>query len=95
VALAGALWSWWDRLQHDPWLRLLGRARKRLRESGVEVGNTAPPRAIAEVVNHRFGAQGGPLAQWLLKLEAQRYAPGPELSLAALRREFHQIAWPR
>ena len=21
----GALWTWWDRRQHDPWLRLLGR----------------------------------------------------------------------
>nr|WP_222622867.1 DUF3488 and transglutaminase-like domain-containing protein [Ramlibacter cellulosilyticus] len=94
VALAGALWSWWDRLQHDPWLRLLGRARKRLRRAGVEVGNTAPPRAIAEVVTRRFGAEGGTLAQWLLKLEAQRYARTPEVSLSALRREFHQIAWP-
>ena len=94
VALAGALWSWWDRLQHDPWLRLLGRARKRLRESGLDVGNTAPPRAIADLVTTRCGADARALAQWLLKLEAQRYARTPEVSLSALRREFHQIAWP-
>src|SRR5206468_4745598 len=77
VALAGALWSWWDRLQHDPWLRLLSRARKRLRQSGLEVGNTAPPRAIADLVTARFGADARTLAQWLLKLEAQRYARAP------------------
>jgi transglutaminase-like putative cysteine protease len=95
VALAGALWSWWDRLQHDPWLRLLGRARKRLRTAGLDVGNTAPPRAIADQVTSRFGAEAGALAQWLLKLEAQRYARAPAASLAALRREFHRIPWPR
>jgi hypothetical protein len=94
VALAGALWSWWDRLQHDPWLRLLGRARKRLRQAGVEVGNTAAPRQIANLVTTRFGADARALVQWLLKLEAQRYSRAPQASLSALRREFHQIAWP-
>ena len=95
VALAGALWSWWDRLQHDPWLRLLGRARKRLRASGLDIGNTAPPRAIASLVTSRFGTEATALSQWLLKLEAQRYARTPAASLAALRREFHRIPWPR
>jgi transglutaminase-like putative cysteine protease len=95
VALAGALWSWWDRLQHDPWLRLLGRTRKRLREAGLEVGNTAPPREIASLATTRFGADARGLAQWLLKLEAQRYARTPEITVSALRREFHKIAWPR
>lgn len=94
VALAGALWSWWDRLQHDPWLRLLGRARKRLRRAGLDVGNTAPPRTIAHLATARFGADARGLAQWLLQLEAQRYARAPGQSLAALRREFHRIAWP-
>jgi transglutaminase-like putative cysteine protease len=95
VALGGAAWSWWDRLQHDPWLRLLGRARKRLRAAGLEVGNTTPPRAIAELVTSRFGADARGLAHWLLKLEAQRYARAPAASLPALRREFHRLAWPR
>ena len=95
IALAGAAWSWWDRLQHDPWLRLLSRARRKLRQAGVEIGNTAPPRAIADLVTTRFGAEARTVAQWLLKLEAQRYAPAPAVSLSALRREFHRIAWPR
>jgi protein-glutamine gamma-glutamyltransferase len=94
VALAGALWSWWDRLQHDPWLRLLGRVRKRLRQAGVEVGPSAPPRQIANLVTTRFGQDARGLADWLLKLEAQRYASAPGASLAALRREFQNLSWP-
>jgi hypothetical protein len=94
VAVLGAAWTWWDRLQHDPWLRLLGRVRKRLRQQGLAVGNTAPPRAIAQLVTARFGTQAQELAQWLLRLEAQRYARAPHTTLSALRREFHRIPWP-
>jgi len=94
AAALGALWSWWDRRQHDPWLRLLGRARRRLRATGLEVSRSTPPRQIANLVTTRFGADARPLAQWLLKLEAQRYARASDASLAALRRELQQIAWP-
>lgn len=95
LALAGALWSWWDRMQHDPWLRLLSRVRKRLRQAGVEVGPTAAPRQIATLVTARFGEDGRRLADWLLQLEAQRYARTSAASVAALRREFNQLPWPR
>jgi hypothetical protein len=95
AAVLAAAWSWWDRRQHDPWLRLLGRARRRLREAGLDVGRSTPPRQIANLVTTRFGPDARPLADWLLKLEAQRYAPAADASLAALRREFHHIAWPR
>jgi hypothetical protein len=95
IAVAGAAWSWWDRLQHDPWLRLLGRARQRLRRSGLDTGAATPPREIANLVTRKFGEDARGLVQWLLKLEAQRYAPVPGASLAALRREFHRIPWPR
>jgi protein-glutamine gamma-glutamyltransferase len=95
VALMGAFWSWWDRLQHDPWLRLLGRARRRLRDAGLDVGNTAPPRTIADLATTRFGADARALVQWLLQLEAQRYGRAAGPSLAALRRQFHRIPWPR
>jgi protein-glutamine gamma-glutamyltransferase len=94
-AAMGALWSWWDRRQHDPWLRLLGRARRRLRHAGVEIGRSAPPRSIANLVTTRFGADARPLADWLLKLEAHRYGRASEASLSALRRELQHIAWPR
>ena len=94
LALAGAAWSWWDRLQHDPWLRLLGRARKRLRAAGLELAPTAPPRQIANLVTTRFGPDARRLADWLLALEAQRYARASAATLHALRREFQQLPWP-
>jgi transglutaminase-like putative cysteine protease len=94
VALAGAAWSLWERRQHDPWLRLLGRTRSRLHRAGLVLPPTAPPRQIATVVTARFGDRGKALADWLLKLETQRYARTPGASLAALRREFKQLAWP-
>jgi transglutaminase-like putative cysteine protease len=93
-ALLGAAWTWWDRLQHDPWLRLLARARRKLHAAGLEVGPTTPPRQIANLVTTRFGPDARGLAQWLLKLEAQRYARDPRANLPALRREFRQLSWP-
>jgi protein-glutamine gamma-glutamyltransferase len=94
VALAGAAWTLWERRQHDPWLRLLARARRRLQGAGVTLPDTAPPRQMATAVTARFGDQGRRLADWLLKLEMQRYARTPAESLAALRREFNKLAWP-
>jgi transglutaminase-like putative cysteine protease len=94
LSLAGAAWSWWDRRVHDPWLRLLARARKRLAAAGLEAGHAAPPRQIATLVTARFGEDGRPLADWFLRLEAQRYAPRPQADLRALRREFQEIPWP-
>lgn len=94
LALGGAAWTWWDRMQHDPWLRLLGRARKKLREAGLEVPATAPPRQLAQLVTTRFGPDARGWADWLLRLEAQRYARVPAADLPALRREFQQLTLP-
>jgi hypothetical protein len=94
LALGGAAWSWWDRMQHAPWLRLLARARRKLHGAGLETSATAPPRQIANLVTTRFGPDARGLADWLLKLEAQRYARAPAASLQALRREFRQLPWP-
>ncbi|MGE4243570.1 transglutaminaseTgpA domain-containing protein [Ramlibacter sp.] len=95
VALLGAGWSWWDKAQHDPWLRLLGAARRRLGKAGLEVPATAPPRQIATLVTDRFGESGRALAEWLLMLEAQRYSRAPSANLAALRHRFNQLVWPQ
>ena len=94
VALCGAAWTLWERRQHDPWLRLLARTRKRLLRAGLELPPAAPPRRIAALVTVRFGGQAQALADWLLKLEMQRYARAPGASLAALQREFKHLAWP-
>jgi hypothetical protein len=55
----------------------------------------APPRQLATLVTGRFGNSAQALADWLLKLESQRYARTPGAGLAALQREFNHLAWPR
>jgi transglutaminase-like putative cysteine protease len=94
VSLVGAVWTLWDRRQHDPWLRLLERTRHRLRVAGVDVPAAAPPREIATLITRRFGESGRALADWLLKLEAQRYARTPASTLPELRRELRTVGWP-
>jgi protein-glutamine gamma-glutamyltransferase len=94
VALAGAAWTIYDRREHDPWLRLLNRVRRKLMAQGVDVTPAAPPRRIAALVTAKFGEVGAPLARWLLKMEQQRYAPSADESLRALHSQLRQIPWP-
>lgn len=95
ASLAGAGWTLWERSQHDPWLRLLGQARARMKKAGIEVPDAMPPRQMATRLAERFGAGAQGAADWLLKLEAQRYARTPGPALAALKAEFRRLAWPR
>lgn len=100
VSLLGAAWTLWERQQHDPWLRLLHRARARLQAQGLDSSDRTPPRELAQRVQQHWSGSDASrrVAQWLLQLEAQRYArPGAAdtPTLAALQREFRQLAWPR
>lgn len=94
ASLAGAAWTLWERSQHDPWLRLLGQAHARLAKAGLQLPDTAPPRQMAAQAEARFGPAAQAAREWLLKLEAQRYAPASPASLAALRAEFRRLDWP-
>jgi hypothetical protein len=104
AALLGAGWTLWDRAQHDPWMRLLARARKRLDKAGIPSTPASSPRQLAQEVLARYGQQPGSTAQalanWLLRLEQQRYAPTSAAAgkappqLQALREEFSRLAWP-
>ncbi len=101
AALGGALWLWWERTQHDPWLRLLERARKRLARAGIASGAAASPRQLAGLVTVRLGEQGRPLHDWLLQLEAQRYARAGAsgkidgcAQLRQLHTAFRRLDWP-
>jgi len=104
AALLGAGWSWWDRSQHDPWVRLLARARHRLDKAGIPSTAATSPRQLAAEVLARYGQQPGSAAQaladWLLRLEQQRYAAAPAGAgkaapqLHALRQEFSRLSWP-
>lgn len=96
ASLLGAGWALWERQRQDPWLRLLRRARKRLRALDVPSSERSAPRELAAQLRTRFA--GDPAAQaladWLLRLEAQRYAKHSPHSLTELRREYHRLAWP-
>ena len=97
VSLMGAAWTLWERHQHDPWLRLLRRAHRRLQRQGLQASAQLPPRSLAQRVQQHWGdtpfAQA--LSDWLLRLEAQRYARGSPLTLATLQAEFQQLNWPQ
>lgn len=95
ASLAGAAWTLWERSRHDPWLRLLGQARARLVKAGLPLPETTPPRQMAAEADARFGPAAQSVRDWLLKLEAQRYAQEAAPStLAALRAEFRRLSWP-
>ena len=103
VSIAGAAWGLWERTQHDPWLRLLGRARKRLAKAGIESTAASTPRQLALLLLGKLPdsksdpTQSGPVA-WLMQLEAQRYAPASTHSTQALqqlKQQFRTLAWPK
>jgi len=98
----GAAWTLWERHRQDPWLRLLHGAAARLRKAGLQVPDSAPPRQMAALLQNPAAAHNPDLAaiaQWLLRLEAWRYAhharhaQAPQL--ATLQREFRSLPWPQ
>ena len=116
VSLLGAAWTQWERMRQDPWLRLLHTARSRLQKAGLVLPAESPPRQLAmalQVQATKSGLAGVDSADpasaadlqaiqdWLLRLEAWRYAPGTGTSAAAraalgtLRRQLRQIRWPQ
>jgi transglutaminase-like putative cysteine protease len=99
VSLAGAAWSLWERTQHDPWLRLLNKARQQLATSGIvtpeNMAAATTPRQLATLLQAQHGSQYDALQSWLMQLEAQRYARVSLPSqLQQLRRQYRSLVWP-
>ena len=108
VSLLGAAWTLWERSRHDPWLALLALAHKRLAKAGVQLVPNSPPRRMAEQICRQIdgppnaqahsNAPTQPMRDWLLRLEALRYARTTSTSPAGLKilqRELSQMAWPK
>jgi transglutaminase-like putative cysteine protease len=100
ASLLGAGWTLWERQRQDPWLRLLATARTRLQKAGIPLSPTSTPRDMADQLRqqHPPGQPAHPALQdWLLRLEAQRYAPPTAHTerLATLQRELNQLIWPK
>ena len=93
VSLLGATWTLYSRNHHDPWLRLLYKARKTLAVAGLPSHDATPPRELATKVRSQWGDAAQSLHDWLLRLEALRYAPPDRAnaSLATLRQQFRQL----
>jgi len=102
VSLLGALWGLWERTQHDPWLRLLAKARKRLAQAGIDSTAATSPRQLATLLRTHSGSSAGPntddLQRWLMQLEVQRYAQPASTQahkqLQQLRLQFNSLVWP-
>ena len=103
VSLVGAAWGLWERTQHDPWIRLLGRARRRLAQAGIASTAATSPRQLAQQLQSRFGDAHAAVLQWLLQLEAQRYSTAPgggagdgaHQALRQLQQQFKSLQWPK
>ena len=99
ASLFGAAWAAWDKRRQDPWLRLLQQAAAQLRKQGVRFAAQCPPRQLAQHTLQQLGADQ-PFAQamhhWLLRLEAQRYAPSTvrPVTLRTLARELQKLPRP-
>ena len=104
VSLVGAGWSLWDRSQHDPWLRLLAKARRKLGAMGIQSTAATSPRQLANQLRTHSADKDNPqiraLHDWLMQLEMQRYAhaandaPASKKQILQLRRQFNQLIWP-
>ena len=111
ASLVGAAWTLWDRHRQDPWLRLLHQVTQRLQRSGLDLPAKATPRQLAAVLlsqtrsnnTDTMAPETAALYQWLLRLEAWRYAPQADTvrpasahhrALATLQREYRQLRWP-
>jgi hypothetical protein len=99
AALAGGGWTLWERAQHDPWLRLLGQARRRLALAGIESTPATSPRQLARLALARHGSQAQAAADWLLQLETQRYSASgatarSQSQLRLLKQQLSRLNWP-
>ena len=97
ASLLGAAWTLWERTQHDPWLRLLARARKRLAQGGIDSTAATSPRQLARQVLANYGSQAQALHDWLMAMESQRYASSSAsqpMELTQLKQQFSQLTWP-
>ena len=95
VSLLGALWGLWERTQHDPWLRLLGKVRKQLAKAGIDSTQATSPRQLATLLKTSHSTQHDALVSWLMQLEAQRYgASGSNQTIKQLRQQFNGLVWP-
>ena len=108
VSLAGAAWTQWERWRQDPWLRLLHGTMRKLKQAGITVEAHAARRQLASALHQHGATRGGTtdkdvlqIHDWLLRLEAWRYAPSTQdarasrAALSTLQKQYRQLHWPQ
>ena len=93
----------YQRRRNDPWLALLGQARKRMRQAGMQeatLSSATTPRILARMVHAQAPDVAPAFGQWLKAMERQRYAhasgqAAPKSELAALRKQLRLLPWSR
>jgi protein-glutamine gamma-glutamyltransferase len=96
ASLCGAAWTLWERRQRDPWLRLLQGATGKLQRAGLALPEAAAqptPRQLAAALARTQTPGTTPIGEWLLRLEAWRYAPH-STPLGTLQAQYRQLPWP-
>jgi len=73
LALAGAVWAWWDRARIDPWQRQRETLRRALQRLGIDLAAHDAPRTLSRRIRERLGEQGENLAVMIDRLESDRY----------------------
>ena len=110
ASLLGAAWARLERRRTDPWLNLLRQIHQRLKKRGVQLPESATPRATIAAVAAVAGQTGlSPelverLSHCLIRLEKIRYAKhaaplSESVAMKAewrdLRAEFRALPWPK
>jgi protein-glutamine gamma-glutamyltransferase len=96
LAVLALTWLWrkWTGRSTDPWMALWQWAQAELNRQGAGLDSGLTPRQAARQIKRRWGSAADPVVQWLLALEAVRYAPAQPDKTAALVSQLKK-SWPR
>lgn len=89
------VWPFWRRRSQDPWGALLAATQARLQQQGLALAEHTPPARMAQAAEGFFGRHAAAdVSQWLLAMDALRYAPDSTATLPELKRRWRRLTWP-
>ncbi|THT98656.1 DUF3488 domain-containing protein [Lampropedia puyangensis] len=95
TSAAYMVWPYLRRRNRDPWSLLLRDTHSRLAQLGLHIPVQTPPRRMAQAAEGFFGPQAATdVSQWLLAMDAQRYARQTTETLPELKRRWRRLNWP-
>ncbi|MDH5858087.1 DUF3488 and transglutaminase-like domain-containing protein [Lampropedia aestuarii] len=89
------VWPYWRRQARDPWAQLLTLTQTRLQQQGLQLPAHTPPARMAQAAEGFFGPHAAAdVSQWLLAMDALRYARHSPETLPELKRRWRRLSWP-